>query len=140
METKKSFNTILIALDFSISDQKVIQYALQLADSKSKFVLIHIVESASVKYDGNSSDDLESRQDLERLKRFADFLISNGHQTQFELGYNNRIKNIVRFCEKYQADLLIVGSHGHRGFKDFIFGETVNKLRHAVNIPVFIAK
>lgn len=140
METKKSFNTILIALDFSISDQKVIQYALQLADSKSKFVLIHIVESASVKYDGNSSDDLESRQDLERLKRFADFLISNGHQTLFELGYNNRIKNIVRFCEKYQADLLIVGSHGHRGFKDFIFGETVNKLRHAVNIPVFIAK
>lgn len=140
METKKSFNTILIALDFSISDQKVIQYALQLADSKSKFVLIHIVESASVKYDGNSSDDLESRQDLERLKRFADFLISNGHQTQFELGYNNRIKNIVRFCKKYQADLLIVGSHGHRGFKDFIFGETVNKLRHAVNIPVFIAK
>lgn len=140
METKKSFNTILIALDFSISDQKVIQYALQLADSESKFVLIHIVESASVKYDGNSSDDLESRQDLERLKRFADFLISNGHQTQFELGYNNRIKNIVRFCEKYQADLLIVGSHGHRGFKDFIFGETVNKLRHAVNIPVFIAK
>lgn len=140
METKKSFNTILIALDFSISDQKVIQYALQLADSKSKFVLIHIVESASVKYDGNSSDDLESRQDLKRLKRFADFLISNGHQTQFELGYNNRIKNIVRFCEKYQADLLVVGSHGHRGFKDFIFGETVNKLRHAVNIPVFIAK
>ncbi|MGB7526929.1 Nramp family divalent metal transporter [Sphingobacterium cellulitidis] len=140
METKKSFNTILIALDFSISDQKVIQYALQLADSKSEFVLIHIVESASVKYDGNSSDDLESRQDLERLKRFADFLISNGHQTQFELGYNNRIKNIVRFCKKYQADLLVVGSHGHRGFKDFIFGETVNKLRHAVNIPVFIAK
>lgn len=140
METKKSFNTILIALDFSISDHKVIQYALQLADSKSKFVLIHIVESASVKYDGNSSDDLESRQDLERLKRFADFLISNGHQTQFELGYNNRIKNIVRFCKKYQADLLVVGSHGHRGFKDFIFGETVNKLRHAVNIPVFIAK
>ncbi|OYD45423.1 iron/manganese transporter [Sphingobacterium cellulitidis] len=140
METKKSFNTILIALDFSISDQKVIQYSLQLADSESKFVLIHIVESASVKYDGNSSDDLESRQDLERLKRFADYLISNGHQTQFELGYNNRIKNIVRFCKKYQADLLVVGSHGHRGFKDFIFGETVNKLRHAVNIPVFIAK
>ncbi|WP_286485579.1 universal stress protein [Empedobacter falsenii] len=43
-------------------------------------------------------------------------------------------------CKRNQADLLIVGSHGHRGFMDFIFGETINKLRHRVNIPVFIAK
>lgn len=57
-----------------------------------------------------------------------------------QLGYNNRVSSIAKICEQYQADLLIVGSHGHTGVKDFVFGETVNKLRHTVKIPVFIAQ
>jgi manganese transport protein len=139
-EHKGSFKKVVIALDFSNSDQKVIQYALQLSHDDTTFVVVHIVESASVKYTGDSTDDYESRQDLERLKLYADFLLSQGHQTEYELGYNNRIKSIAEVCEKYGADLLVVGSHGHSGVKDFVFGETVNKLRHAVKVPVFIAQ
>ncbi|MGE8380778.1 MAG: divalent metal cation transporter, partial [Sphingobacterium sp.] len=139
-EDRGSFKKVVIALDYSSSDQKVIQYALQLSDADTSFVVVHIVESASVKYTGESTDDFESRQDLERLKLYADFLLSKGHQTEYELGYNNRIKSIAEVCEKYHADLLVVGSHGHTGVKDFVFGETVNKLRHAVKVPVFIAQ
>ncbi|KKO92828.1 iron transporter [Sphingobacterium sp. Ag1] len=139
-EDKGSFKKVVIALDFSNSDQKVIQYALQLSHKDTTFVVVHIVESASVKYTGDSTDDFESRQDLERLKLYADFLLSKGHQTEYELGYNNRIKCIAEICENYKADLLVVGSHGHNGLKDFVFGETVNKLRHAVKVPVFIAQ
>jgi manganese transport protein len=139
-EDKGSFKKVVIALDFSNSDQKVIQYALQLSHADTSFVVVHIVESASVKYTGESTDDFESRQDLERLKLYADFLLSKGHRTEYELGYNNRIKSIAEVCEKYHADLLVVGSHGHTGVKDFVFGETVNKLRHAVKVPVFIAQ
>ncbi|HAU51968.1 MAG TPA: iron/manganese transporter, partial [Sphingobacterium sp.] len=139
-EHKGSFKKVVIALDFSNSDQKVIQYALQLSHEDTSFVVVHIVESASVKYTGDSTDDFESRQDLERLKLYADFLLSKGHQTEYELGYNNRIKCIAEICENYKADLLVVGSHGHNGLKDFVFGETVNKLRHAVKVPVFIAQ
>ncbi len=139
-EDRGSFKKVVIALDFSNSDQKVIQYALQLSHADTSFVVVHIVESASVKYTGESTDDFESRQDLERLKLYADFLLSKGHQTEYELGYNNRIKSIAEVCEKYHADLLVVGSHGHTGVKDFVFGETVNKLRHAVKVPVFIAQ
>jgi len=139
-EDSGSFKKVVIALDFSNSDQKVIQYALQLSHADTSFVVVHIVESASVKYTGESTDDFESRQDLERLKLYADFLLSKGHQTEYELGYNNRIKSIAEVCEKYHADLLVVGSHGHTGVKDFVFGETVNKLRHAVKVPVFIAQ
>jgi len=135
-----SFKKVLIALDFSSSDQKVIQYALQLSQSNTSFILTHIVESAPVKYENEATDDFESRQDLERLKTYTDLLISKGYHAEYELGFNNRIKNIARLCEKHKADLLVVGSHGHSGIKDFIFGETVNKLRHAVKIPVFIAK
>lgn len=140
VEPVAPFRTIVVALDFSASDHKAIQYALQLSGKDTQFVIVHIVESASVKYTGASADDLESRKDLERLQQYTDFLISKGHPTVYQLGYNDRVRSIAEICATHHADLLIVGSHGHTGLKDFIFGETVNKLRHAVKIPVFIAQ
>jgi len=55
-------------------------------------------------------------------------------------GFRNRSSEIVRIVKESNSDLLILGSHGHRGFKDFIFGETVNRVRHLVKIPVFVAQ
>jgi manganese transport protein len=34
--------------------------------------------------------------------------------------------------------MLVIGSHGHTGFKDFIYGETVNAVRHEVKVPVLV--
>jgi manganese transport protein len=33
-----------------------------------------------------------------------------------------------------------MGAHGHNMLKDIIFGTTVNKVRHKINIPVLIVK
>ncbi|QQT24881.1 Nramp family divalent metal transporter [Sphingobacterium spiritivorum] len=134
------FHHIVVALDFSFSDTKVVEYALQLSDKSTRFVLVHIVESASVKYTGGESGDYESRKDLERLMKYVEFFKDKGYAVEYELGYNNRVKAIADICLAHDSDLLIVGSHGHTGVKDFVFGETVNKLRHAVKIPVFIAQ
>ncbi len=135
-----SFRTILLALDFSKSDEKVISQVLQYNPNSCKLLLIHVVESASVKYTGGHSDDLEAREDMERLKQYAALLSDRNYEVDYALCYNNRIKAIKECCEQHDADLLIVGSHGHTGLKDIIFGETVNKLRHAVKIPVLIAQ
>ena len=37
-----------------------------------------------------------------------------------------------------KADMLVIGAHGHTGLKDFIYGETVNTVRHELKIPVLI--
>jgi manganese transport protein len=37
-----------------------------------------------------------------------------------------------------QIDLLIIGAHGHTGIKDFIYGTTINAVRHELRIPVLI--
>ena len=34
--------------------------------------------------------------------------------------------------------MLVIGSHGHSGLKDFIYGETVNTVRHELKIPVLV--
>ncbi len=138
--SKQHFQRIIIALDFSKTDKKVINYATQLASTESSLILVHVVESAAVKYTGEKTNDAEALSDLKRLEQYAQILRPIFNETKIELGYNNRVNTIVEISKRHNADLIIVGSHGHRGFMDFIFGETINKLQHRVDIPVFIAK
>jgi len=33
-----------------------------------------------------------------------------------------------------------MGAHGHGGFKDLIFGNTINPVRHDLDIPMLIVR
>ena len=65
-------------------------------------------------------------------------LQSRGFTAEGFLGYKNRVKEIVRIVKGVNADMLVMGAHGHTGIKDFIYGETVNTVRHELKIPVLI--
>lgn len=44
----------------------------------------------------------------------------------------------MRIVHEENAEMLVIGAHGHTGLKDFIYGETVNTVRHELKIPVLI--
>ena len=133
-----SFDKIAIALDFSESDEKLLAYAIGQGKENTHYLLVHIVESASAKLFGDESDDYESRKDKERLDAYVAQLQARGYTAEGFLGYKNRAKEIVRLAKGVNADMLIMGAHGHTGIKDFIYGETVNTVRHELKIPVLI--
>ncbi|WP_118953386.1 Nramp family divalent metal transporter [Taibaiella helva] len=134
------FKTIALALDYSPTDNQVIRYALKMAEAGTRFFLIHITESASSTMMGREADDLETRRDKARMELYQKVIHDAGYSSDYVLGHKKRTREIARICAEQQADLLILGSHGHRGLKDFIFGETVNKVRHLVKIPVLVAQ
>ena len=133
-----SFNKIAIALDFSENDEKLLAYAIGQGKENTHYLLIHIVESASAKLFGAESDDYESRKDKERMDLYVAQLQFRGFTAEGFLGYKNRAMEIVRIAKGVNADMLIMGAHGHTGIKDFIYGETVNTVRHELKIPVLI--
>ena len=65
-------------------------------------------------------------------------LKARGFTAEGFLGYKNRPKEIVRITKSVNADMLVMGAHGHSGLQDFIYGETVNTVRHELKIPVLI--
>ena len=132
------FNKIAIALDFSETDEKLLSFAMGQGKENTHYLLIHIVESASARLLGNESDDYETRRDKERMDLYVDQLQQLGLIAEGYLGFRNRAKEIVRIVKSLNADMLVVGAHGHTGLKDFIFGETVNTVRHELKIPVLI--
>ena len=133
-------NTIVMALDFSDMDSKVISYALAQGNSNTKYILIHILESAPAKILGKNTGDAESESDAKQLNTYVASLIDKGLQATAHIGFRNRTKEIARITNENNADLLVMGAHGHKGFKDYIYGETINEVRHLVNIPVLIVK
>ncbi|MBL7760789.1 MAG: Nramp family divalent metal transporter [Sediminibacterium sp.] len=134
----KPVSSIAIALDFSPADEKLIAHALAQGNSGVSFTLLHIVESVSARYLAASSDDAETRVDKERLASYVVQLQQMGYKAEGVLGYHNRVNEIVRIVENAGADMLIMGAHGHSGLKDYIFGETIEDVRHRLTIPVLI--
>jgi manganese transport protein len=129
---------IAIALDFSLNDEKLIAYAISQGQNEATYVLLHIVESVSARFLGEESDDDETRNDMQQLEDFAAQLQGLGYKIEIELGYRNRIKGIVKIVNKSGADMLVMGAHRHTGIKDYLFGETIESVRHELKIPVLI--
>ncbi len=132
------FKRIAVALDFSPKDEKLLAFAIGQGGADSQYILIHVVESASARMLGRQSDDLETRTDQERLNNYQSSLEKNSYTAITRLGYINRTKEIVRIVKEEEAEILVIGAHGHSGLKDFIYGETVNTVRHELQIPVLI--
>jgi len=132
------FSKIAVALDFSTKDDKLLAFAIGQGGTECRYVLIHVVESASARMLGTESDDLETRKDQERLNSYQETLRKSNYRADVRLGYINRSKEIVRIVREEEADMLVIGAHGHTGLKDFIYGETVNSVRHELKIPVLI--
>ena len=133
-----AYKRIAIALDFSENDSKILSYALGQGKPGTSYILVHIVESASAKLHGIESDDYETRKDIERIDSYVRQLKEKGYKVSGEVGFRSRVKEIVRIVKDNNADLLVIGAHGHTGLKDLIYGQTVNGVRHELKIPVLV--
>lgn len=134
------YQKIAVALNFGGNDNLLLASALGQATKATEFILIHVVESPSAIMLGKESDDYETQQDLNRLNSFVDQLKGKGYEAKGILGYRNRAREISRIVREEKADMLVVGAHGHTAFKDFVFGETINSVRHELKIPVLIVQ
>jgi manganese transport protein len=133
-----SYHRIAVALDFTARDRQLIAHALKQSNEITRIILIHIVESAPAKVLGKETDDFETRKDQEKLDEYVSFLQQKGFNAESFLGFRNRQKEIPRLVKEANADLLIIGAHGHSGMKDWLYGETSDAVRHQLKIPVLI--
>ena len=125
-----SFKNIGIAVDFTSTDMSSISYAIHLGGQKANYVLIHVVESAAARQYEGQVEDSETKADREYLLSYTNELSQKGYKIKPCLGFGNRVEAISKFVKEEEADLLIMGAHGHQTMKDFIFGSGCNHVCH----------
>lgn len=131
---------IAISVDFSDADEIAINSAFELGGSQANYTLIHVVETVGAIMYGENIEDHETTIDEKLLKEYEVMLIEKGFKVDSKLGFGKPNTTIAKIVNEGNFDILVMGTHGHTGFKDILFGTTVDKLRHKISIPLFIVK
>ena len=133
-----NYEHIGIAIDFSGKDEKIIQNAITIGGKSATYTIIHVVESAAARYFGREAHDFETESDKKNLEKYRERLEQMNYKAGIQIGFGTPASELAKIILKEKMDLLVMGTHGHRGLKDLIFGSTVDALRHKIKIPVMV--
>ena len=138
LQEASKYNRIAVTLDFGSMDGIALQNAVNQGGKEAIYILVHISESALAHWMGNESSDFESIKDTETLIEYKRQMKENGYKCEIELGFGNPRKAIPQIVKNANADLLVMGAHGHKALMDFILGSSVDAVRHQLDIPVLV--
>lgn len=131
---------IAITVDFSNADEIALNNAFELGGIEAKYTLIHVVETVGAIIYGGNIDDHETLVDEKLLLEYKEMLYSKGYKVETKLGFGKPNKVIPSIINEGQYDVLVMGTHGHTGLNDLLFGTTVDNVRHRIKIPLFVVK
>ncbi len=138
LQESSKYNRIAVTLDFGSMDGIALQNAVNQGGKEAIYILVHISESAIAHWMGSDSSDFESIKDKETLVEYKKQMIENGYKCEIELGFGNPRKAIPQIVKNANADVLVMGAHGHKALMDFILGSSVDAVRHQLDIPVLV--
>jgi nucleotide-binding universal stress UspA family protein len=146
------FSKIVVAVDGSESSNKVYNMAAQLAKlSNGKLIIVHVVVvpplplSGGLFYPDVSGID-KIRIDLEEAGRRLLQNYSEKSTNEYSIEVETTLAHgyppdvIVREANAKGADLIVVGSRGFSGAKQFFIGSVPNSVLHHSSIPVLLVK
>ena len=132
---------IAAALARDDSDAAIVSRALSLAKAEGAMLtLIHVSDSAPSQVYSSGVYDEHTREDEQYLAEIAEELRASGVVVEIALPHGNPARELVKYAESHKVDLLVMGSHGHRLLGDLLWGETVDPVRHQVEIPVLVVR
>lgn len=138
--TQPVYKRIAICIDFSKIDSLAIRSALAQGGKDAHYCLIHVVESAGAMVYENEIADMESSEDAAALNDYRQQIAGNGYDVVARVGYGSPKNRIPEMVKAFDADLLVMGAHGHQFWKDLIFGTTLDAVRHRVRVPLLIVR
>ena len=135
-----NMNKILVPLDFSHSGEAALRYATSLArDSGASLLLIHVEETPLAYGAGEfyaGAADAETSEELTaRLVAItpADSQVPYSHR----LLHGDAAAAILHVAEEEQADLIVMGTHGHTGLLRLLMGSVAETVVRQAPCPVF---
>ena len=133
------YQRIGVALDFTGEEERLLNEALRFARlNHPRYFLLHVTESPAAQGLGPEAADREIERDRQRLATLAETLKQQGLPVRCYLTTGDPASSLARLANELKLDLLIVGSHGHRGVADFLHGTTIDRLRHLTKARVLI--
>lgn len=139
---------ILVPTDFSKCSVYAVKVAAQLAKKLDATVhLLHIIETPVVAYDAGMVN-FESLPQAMFMKELADDNLKNllsesflkGIKIESKIEYDAIYKRINQYVEDQKVDLIVMGSHGAKGFNEIVLGSNAERVVRYSSCPVLTVK
>lgn len=135
-----TYKKILVAIDLTEEAPQVLSKAKAMSDAQgAELLLVHVVEPVGYAYGGDIPMDLSELQD--QLDKAAREQLGK-YGSEYGIAADNQVvtigrpeSEIHRLAKEHNVDLVIVGSHGRKGFQ-LLLGSTANGVLHGTECDV----
>lgn len=137
---------ILVPVDGSDSSIRAVKEAVALAELyHGSITLLHVfnMRLASNAFSPETTMKMQteliehSNKVLEEVKRYCAGLYDRVTIVSME---GNQAETIIEYADKNDIDMVVMGSHGMGGFKQFILGSVTAKVVNTISQPILLIR
>jgi nucleotide-binding universal stress UspA family protein len=141
------FKHILCPVDFSDFSVSAYEYALTLAQYyKAQLAVLHVIELSKYPYadyvgaTGNFPDLSKALCEggEAKLREFVNKHPRPGVEPQLVVDQGNASDLILSCAQTHNAELVVMGTHGRRGFDRLVVGSTTDRVMRKAGSPVLV--
>lgn len=145
------YERILVAVDNSSTSDKALEEAIKLAQvHKAILRLVHVVDTAMLDVDNGGLVSIH--EVVQALRQGGDSLLKQSEvrvqaadvavETSLleTLGVTRIATEIVEAAKKWPADLIVLGTHGRRGFVHLLLGSVAEDVVRIATMPVLLIR
>jgi len=138
-------NKVVVPVDFSRNTDKVVDYALSVADKLGAEVLFFHVVNNFQGYDMMMVHPsfISMTKDLEQQakERMANLVTDHKERAKGVSGnviVGDAADEIISYAKSEKADMIIIGTHGVKGLEKILMGSTADRVTKKATCPVLL--
>lgn len=136
--------TLIIPIDFSDVSDAAVDFGLQLAEKCNYRVVLHHSIDSLQTYESMYLDSSHFKSFTEQVIEDMEIKLENLYrrcrsesiEIKKELTTGSLIHDIRALVEEYEADLVVMGTKGSSGMKEFLVGSNTEKVVRLIGCPV----
>ena len=137
------YRKILVALDHTSADETLIPHIMDFARlCGAQLLAVHVADGFGARqyHQLNLAESEEILDDRKYLDVVCTRMREAGLTAEPLLAMGDPATELIKLVDKEQCDLVALTTHGHRLLGDIIHGATIDKVRHAVHVPLLIVR
>jgi len=147
------YKNIMLALDGSKISDSLVEEVIKLIKGRKgvNLRIIHVVDESFVYYGGQDFDYLSlivsCQEEGQNILAKAEKIIGSQCSVKIETSllelkpFHKRIAEvIVEEAKEWPADLLVIGTHGRRGFSHLLLGSVAENIIRIATTPVLLVR
>jgi len=145
-----TYKRIMVAIDGSDTSNLALQEAIKLAkDQKANLQIVHVVDENFANYETYVDYDTLCASCREEGQKILDKVTEIVRQSQIEFvsqlielkPFEGRVaEKIVAAAKAWPTDLLVIGTHGRRGFSHLFLGSVAEGVIRIATMPVLLIR